>query len=132
MARIKRIPRQSWFWPNGVLRFKSPLRWQSRRDLREQELQVIQLLRELLAHKEVSAVAVSAVADTREHDPLIGRAMRKRFRDGILYRGLVTGERTLDKGVRVYKISYDDGDSEELEQYELTPLLYKRARRRTQ
>ena len=104
----------------------------------EQELQVIQLLRDLLAHKAVavSAVTVSAVADTQEEehnkdDPptMIGLAMRKRFRDGIVYRGLVTGERTLDEGVRVYKISYDDGDSEELERYELTPLLYKRARR---
>ncbi len=60
---------------------------------------------------------------------MIGRAMRKRFGDGIVYRGRVTGKRTLDEllpAVEVYAISYEDGDSEELELFELTPLLYKR------
>lgn len=75
----------------------------------------------------------SSVKRKKKPNPLIGRAMRKRFADGIVYRGWVKSVRvwTLPGNKKkitteLYKVAYEDGDSEELEPHELSPLLYMR------
>ena len=73
------------------------------------------------------AVAAAADADEDEEDKdaraLVGRSLIKRF-GGEPFRGVVTA---YDADAKFFQVKYEDGDEEELERRELTPLVSEAA-----